>query len=78
MAGNTTRINCLKGSYAQHANTIALTQLAVKGRLHCVRFLARKRRWIRFSVRDCADFYQVDVAAQSRTRKQTQKRTQKP
>jgi hypothetical protein len=40
-------------------------------------FFARKRRWIRFYVRDCADFYLADEAVQSRTRKRTQKRTQK-
>jgi hypothetical protein len=40
-------------------------------------FLARKRRWIRFSVRDCADFCLADVSAQSRTGKRTPKRTQK-
>jgi hypothetical protein len=35
-------------------------------------FLAQSR-WIRFSVRDCADFYRADVAAQSQTGKRTQK-----
>jgi hypothetical protein len=36
-------------------------------------FLARKPRWIRFSVRDCADLYRADVAAQSQPGKLTQK-----
>jgi hypothetical protein len=39
--------------------------------------LARKRRWIRLSLCDCADFCLADVAAQSRKGKRTQKRMQK-